>query len=102
MGAHAAAPHQRECTCCVVGGSVPFFVSMSAYDIHCARPRAKITENLMFPMCHSMREVSRLKLQFVPEHYIHFKIFRCTIIEIYLLLDPFLSRHPDDGTKLRV
>ena len=41
---------------------------MSAYDIHCARPRAKITKNLMFLMCHPMREASRLKLQFVPEH----------------------------------
>ena len=27
-----------------------------------------ITETLMFPMRRSMREASRLKLQFVPEH----------------------------------
>ena len=46
----------------------PFSVSMSAYDIHCARPRAMITKNLMFLMRHSMRESSRLKLQFAFEH----------------------------------
>ena len=27
-----------------------------------------ITETLMFLVCRSMREASRLKLQFVPEH----------------------------------
>ena len=58
----------RECTCCVVGGSVPFSVSMSAYEIKGARPRAMITETLVFLMRRSMREASRLKLQFVPEH----------------------------------
>ena len=42
--------------------------SMSAYEIHCGRPRAMITETLMFFMRRSMREASRLKLQFVPEH----------------------------------
>ena len=52
------------CSWCIC----PFSVSMSAYGIHCARPRAKITKNLMFLMRHSMREASRLKLQFVPEH----------------------------------
>ena len=46
----------------------PFLVSLSAYEIHCARPRAMITETLMFLMRRSMREASRLKLQFVPEH----------------------------------
>ena len=46
----------------------PFFVSMSAYEIHCARPRAMITKTLMFFMRRSMREASRLKLQFVPAH----------------------------------
>ena len=46
----------------------PFLVSMSAYEIHCARPRAMITETLMFLMRRSMREASRLKLQFVLEH----------------------------------
>ena len=38
------------------------------YDIHCARPHAMITKNLMFLMRRSMREASRLKLQFVSEH----------------------------------
>ena len=28
-----------------------------------------ITETLMFLMCRSMREASRLKLQFLPEHF---------------------------------
>ena len=46
----------------------PFLVSMSAYEIRCARPLAMITETLIFPMRCSMREASRLKLQFVPEH----------------------------------
>ena len=46
----------------------PFLVSISAYEIHCARPRATITETLMFLMRRSMREAWRLKLQFVPEH----------------------------------
>ena len=46
----------------------PFLVSMSAYEIHCARPRAMITETLMFLMRRSMREALRLKQQFVPEH----------------------------------
>ena len=45
-----------------------FSVSMRAYDLHGARPRANITDNLMFPMCHSMRKASRMKLQLVPEH----------------------------------
>ena len=40
---------------------------MRAYDLHCARPRANITENSMFLMRHSMREASRMKLQFVPQ-----------------------------------
>ena len=46
----------------------PFSVSMSAYDIHCARPRAMMTKNLMFLMRHSMREASRLKLECASEH----------------------------------
>ena len=46
----------------------PFLISMSAYEIHCARPRAMTTETLMILMRRSMREASRLKLQFVPEH----------------------------------
>ena len=46
----------------------PFLVSMSACDLYCARPRAMITATLMFLMRRSMREASRLKLQFVPEH----------------------------------
>ena len=46
----------------------PFSVSMSAYDIHCAGHRAMITKKLMFLMRHSMREASRLKLQFASEH----------------------------------
>ena len=44
------------------------FFSMSAYVLHCSRPREIITTNLMFLMCCSMREASRLKLQFVSEH----------------------------------
>ena len=46
----------------------PILVSMSACDLHCARPCAMITETLMFCMRRSMREVARLKLQFVAEH----------------------------------
>ena len=46
----------------------PILVSLSAYEMHCARPRAMITETLMFFKCRSMREALRLKLQFVPEH----------------------------------
>ena len=46
----------------------PFSVSMSAYDIPCARPRATITKNLMFLMRHSMHQASRLKLPFASEH----------------------------------
>ena len=45
----------------------PFPVSMSAYDLHCARPRAHITEDLMFLMRHSMREAWRMKIRLVPE-----------------------------------
>ena len=44
MGAHAGAPHQRECTCCVVGGSVHFIVSCSII----ARPRNSIPETIPF------------------------------------------------------
>ena len=54
-----------------------FFFSMSAYEIHCARPRAMITETLMFRMRRSMREVSHLKLRFVPEH-LYFSRFLVT------------------------
>ena len=46
----------------------PFSFSMSGYDLHCTRPRANITKISMFLVCHSMREASRLKLQFVLEH----------------------------------
>ena len=46
----------------------PFLVSMSAYEIHCARPCAMTTETLMFLMRRSIREASRLRLQFVPEN----------------------------------
>ena len=46
----------------------PILVSMSASDLHCAMPRAMISETLMFFMRSSVREASRLKLQFVPEH----------------------------------
>ena len=34
--------------------------------------------------------------------FILFKILGCTIIEIFSLIDPVLSLHPDNGTKLRV
>ena len=44
MGAHAAAPHQREYTCCVVGGSVNFIVSCSII----ARPRISIPKTIPF------------------------------------------------------
>ena len=40
-----------------------------------------------------------MKLQFVPNH---FKINGCSDMEIYSLIDPFLSLHPDNGTELRV
>ena len=46
----------------------PYSVSTSAYDIHCARPRAKITKSLMFLMRHSMHEALGLRLLFVLEH----------------------------------
>ena len=55
------------------------FGSMSAYDIHCARPRAMNTETLMFLMLRSMRKASRLKLQFVPEH-LYFSSFLGTVL----------------------
>ena len=45
----------------------PSFVSMRAHDLHCARPRANVTEMLLFLMCHFMREASRMKLQCLPE-----------------------------------
>ena len=46
----------------------PILVFMNACDLHCARPHAMITKTLMFFMRRFMREASRLKLQFVPEH----------------------------------
>ena len=46
----------------------PILAFMNACDPYCARPRAMITETLMFFMRRSMREASRLKLQLVPEH----------------------------------
>ena len=61
-----------------------------------------ITETLMFLMRRSMREASRLKLQFVPEPFILFKILGYTLVEVYSLIDPSLSRNHDNGTKLRV
>ena len=61
----------------------PFSISMSAYDIHCARPRAKITKNLMFLMRHSMREASRLKLQFVPEQLYISRFLGALLLKIF-------------------
>ena len=61
-----------------------------------------ITETLMFLMRRSMREASRLKLQFVPELLYFSTFLGYTIVELYLLIDPSLSLHPDNGTKLRV
>ena len=52
------------CSWCIC----PFFVSMRAHDLHCARPRANVTQNLFFLMRHSMRQASRMKLQFLGEH----------------------------------
>ena len=46
-----------------------FFASMRVHDLHRARPRANIaryfTEILLFLTRHSMRDASRMKLQFV-------------------------------------
>ena len=61
-----------------------------------------ITETLMFLMRRSMREASRFKLQFVPEHLYFTKILGYTIVAVYSLIDPSLSRNADNGTKLRV
>ena len=47
----------------------PFSSSMRGHVIHCARPRADITKNLLFLMRHSLREASRMKLKFVAEHF---------------------------------
>ena len=61
-----------------------------------------ITETLMFLMRRSMREASRLKLQFVPEHLYFSRFFGYTIVELYSLIHPCLSCYLDNGTKLRV
>ena len=50
------------------GWICPFLVFLRAHDLHCARPRANVTENLLFLMRHSMREASGMKQQFLPEH----------------------------------
>ena len=62
MGAHAAAPHQMGMYMLCGWWICPFSVSMSGFDLHCARPCANITKHLMFLVRHSMREASRLKL----------------------------------------
>ena len=59
------------------------FVSMSAYEIHCARPRAMISETLMIIMRRSMREALRLKLQFVLEH-LYFSRFLGTQLSTFI------------------
>ena len=41
---------------------------MSAYDVHCAIPRAMMTKNVMFLMRRSMREASRCRLHFVSKN----------------------------------
>ena len=56
-----------------------------------------ITKNVMFLMRRSMREASRLKLQFLSEHLYFSRIFGTP-----LLIHPYLSRDPDNGTKLCV
>ena len=45
----------------------PFSVSRRVHDPYCGKPHANITENEFFLMRHSMREPSRMKLQFLPE-----------------------------------
>ena len=62
---HAAASHQSECTCCVVGWICSFSVSKRVHDEHGARPHAHIADNSMSLKRHSMPEASRMKLQFV-------------------------------------
>ena len=59
----------------------PSTVSRRGHDLHCARPRANSTKNFMFLIRHSMRQASRMKLQFLPEHlyrYIYIYIERLT------------------------
>ena len=68
MGAHAAAPHQGNAHAVSLVDLFHFLVSMSPFEIHCARQCAMITATFMFLMRRSMREASRLKLQSVPEH----------------------------------
>ena len=45
-----------------------FFVSMRVHDFRCARTGANITQKLLFLKSHSMREASRIKLQFLQYH----------------------------------
>ena len=47
------------------GWNCSFFVSMRLHDLHCRRHRANFAQNLLFSARHSMREASRMKLQFL-------------------------------------
>ena len=42
-----------------------FFVSMRVHDLHCPRARANIAERFLFLTRDSVRDASRMKLQFV-------------------------------------
>ena len=61
-----------------------------------------ITETLMFLMRRSMREASRLKLQFVPEHLNFSRFLGTPLLKFIRYIGPSLSHHPDNGPKLRV
>ena len=59
---------------------------MSAYDIHCAIPRAMMTKDLKFLMRRSMREASGLKLHFCFGKFILLKFLGYTTVEFYWLV----------------
>ena len=98
---HAAAPHQSECTCSVVGGTAGF----------CFYVRS----------CPSLRKVSRKHhSKFVVRHapinarglahkttvcsvaFIRLKITKCSTMKLYALIYTLLSLHPANDTKLSV
>ena len=66
-----------------------FSVSTSACDIHCAGPCANISKSLMFLVRHSMREASRLKLQFVPEHLYISRFLGAPLLKVIYYWIPF-------------
>ena len=57
MGAHTVAPHQRECTCCVVGGSVNFIVSCSNLA------RARISFREITPFANISKQNARPRIR---------------------------------------